>query len=74
MIGLASIPVYLLSFFKFPRWVVDSINSHMANCFWDDYEGHKKRHLANWHLICMKKELGIPQLKYLNLCLLGSWV
>jgi hypothetical protein len=49
----------------------------MANFFWDDYEGHKKLHLANWHLICMKKEfggLGLPCLKDLNLCLLGSWV
>jgi hypothetical protein len=43
----------------------------------DDYEGHKKLHFANWQLISMKKEfggLGIPNLKYLNLCLLGSWV
>jgi hypothetical protein len=43
----------------------------------DDYEGHKKLHLENWQLISMKKEfggLGIPNLKYLNLCLLGSWV
>jgi hypothetical protein len=55
-------------------WVVDLINSHMANCFWDDYEGHKKLHLANWHLICMKKEFGGLGLKDLNLCLLGSWV
>jgi hypothetical protein len=34
-------------------------------------------HLANWHLICMNKEyggLGIPSLRDLNLCLLGSWV
>jgi hypothetical protein len=44
---LASIPVYLLSFFKFPRWVIDLLNSHMANYFWDDYEGQKKMHLAN---------------------------
>jgi hypothetical protein len=44
---LASIPVYLLSFFKFPRWVVDLINSNMENCFWDDYEGRNKLHLAN---------------------------
>jgi hypothetical protein len=39
--------------------------------------GHKKLHLANWHLECMKKEhggLGIPNLKDLNMCLLGSWV
>jgi hypothetical protein len=33
--------------------------------------------LANWHLICTEKEfgeLGIPGLRDLNLCLLGSWV
>jgi hypothetical protein len=74
---LASIPVYLLSFFKFPRWAIDFINSHMANCFWDDYVGHRKLHLANWHLICMKKKyggLGVPDLKDLNLFLLGSWI
>jgi hypothetical protein len=40
------------------RWVVDLINSHMTNCLWNDYERHKKMHLANWHLICMKKEYG----------------
>jgi hypothetical protein len=51
---IASIPVYLLSLFKFPRWAIDLINSHMAHCFWDSYEGHKKMHLAN--LICMKKK------------------
>jgi hypothetical protein len=69
--------MYLLAFFKFSRWAVDLINPHMVNCFWDDYERHKKLHLANWHLICMKKEfggLGITCLKDLNLCLLGSWL
>jgi hypothetical protein len=44
---LASISVYLLSFFKFPRWATDLINSHMGNCFWDEYQGHRKLHLAN---------------------------
>jgi hypothetical protein len=28
---LASIPIYLLSFFKFPKWALDLINSQMAN-------------------------------------------
>jgi hypothetical protein len=55
---LASIPEYLISFFKFPRWAIDLINSHMTNCFWNDYEGHRKLHLANWHLIYMKKNYG----------------
>jgi hypothetical protein len=55
---LACIPDYLMSFLKFPRWTIDLINTHMANYFWDDYEGRKKLHLANWHLICMRKEHG----------------
>lgn len=74
---LASIPVYLLSFFKFPKWALDLINSQLAHCLWSDFEGNRKLHLANWHLVCMKKEhggLGVPNIRDLNLCLLGSWV
>jgi hypothetical protein len=44
---------------------------------WNDEEGHKKIHLANWPSICMKKEyggLGIPNLQDLNVCLIGSWI
>uniref|UniRef100_A0A453STI6 Reverse transcriptase zinc-binding domain-containing protein n=1 Tax=Aegilops tauschii subsp. strangulata TaxID=200361 RepID=A0A453STI6_AEGTS len=74
---IASIPVYLLSFFKFPRWALDLVNSQLAHCLWSDFEGNRKLHLANWHLVCMKKEyggLGIPNIKNVNLCLLGTWV
>ena len=74
---LASIPIYLLSFFKFPKWALDLINTQMANCLWNDFEGHRKIHLANWQMVCMKKEfggLGIPNLRDLNVCLLGSWI
>jgi hypothetical protein len=74
---LASIPVYLLSFFKFPKWALDLINSQMANCLWNDFEGHRKLHLANWELICRRKQfggLGIPDLANVNLCLLASWI
>jgi hypothetical protein len=46
-ICLTSIPVYLLPYFKFPRWAIDLIDSHVANCLWDDYEGYRKLHLAN---------------------------
>jgi hypothetical protein len=72
---LVSIFVYLLCFFRIPRCPIDLINSHMANFFWDDYEGHKKLHLTYFHLISMKQKfggLGIPYLKDLNMCLLGS--
>jgi hypothetical protein len=31
---LASIPIYLLSVLKFPKWTVTTINSQMAHCLW----------------------------------------
>jgi hypothetical protein len=73
---LSSIPVYLMSFFKFPKWALDLLNSHMSACLWNDYEGHGKIYLANWHLVSMKEYggLGVPNLRDLNMALLGSWV
>jgi hypothetical protein len=74
---LASIPLYLLSVIKFPKWAITLINSYMGHCLWDNYEGHHKYHLANWGLISQKKEfggLGIPDLAELNMCLLATWI
>lgn len=74
---LASIPIYLLSVIKFPAWAIHAIESQMAHCLWDNYDGHKKYHLANWELVSMKKQyggLGIPNLRDLNLALLASWI
>jgi hypothetical protein len=44
---LASIPIYLLSFFKFPKWALDLINSQLADCLWNDTEDKRRLHLAN---------------------------
>jgi hypothetical protein len=74
---LASIPIYLMSIIRFPKWAIKMINSHMANFFWDDLEGKHKYHLSNWGSIAQKKEhggLGAPDLRDLNLCLLASWI
>jgi len=74
---LASIPVYLLSFIKFPKLAVKLLNTHMANCLWNDSVDNHKYHLANWEMVSMCKEfggLGIPNLRDLNICLLGSWL
>jgi hypothetical protein len=74
---LASIHVYLLSFFKFSKWALDLINTQMANCLWNNFEGHMKLHLANWRLVCKRMDfggLGIPDLANVNLCLLSSWI
>lgn len=66
-----------LYFIKFPKWAIDLLNSQMAHCLWNNIEGNKNFHLANWPSVCMKKEfggLGIPDLRDLNVCLLSSWV
>jgi len=53
---LASIPIYLMSVIKFPKWAIESLNSQMALFFlkWP-HEGRKKYHLANWPLMTQKK-------------------
>jgi hypothetical protein len=74
---LASIPIYLLSVIKFPRWAIDLINTHMGHFLWNNTNEKHKYHLANWQLVSQKKEmggLGIPDLRSLNLALLSSWI
>jgi hypothetical protein len=74
---LASIPIYLMSIIKFPKWTVKMINTHMANFFWNGQENNHKYHLSNWPSLAQRKEnggFGIPDLRNLNLCLLASWV
>jgi hypothetical protein len=74
---LASIHVYLLSFIKFSKWTIKLIESQMANCLWNNTSECHRYHLAVWQHVNMKKEfggLGVPNLRELNLCLLGSWI
>jgi len=74
---LASIPVYLLSFIKFLKWALQLINTHMANCLCGDEVDKHRYHLVNWETVFMCKDfggLGIPNLRDLNMCLLGSWL
>jgi hypothetical protein len=66
-----------MSVIRFPKWVVEAIDSQMANFFWNDQENNKKCHLSNWQSLAQKKELGgmcVPNSKDLNICLLASWV
>jgi hypothetical protein len=44
---LASIPLYLLSFIKFPMWAIKILNSHLCNYLWNDSVDNHKFHLAN---------------------------
>ena len=72
---LANISVYLLSFIKFPKWALQLINTHMA--LREDEVDKHRYHLVNWETVSMSKDfggLGIPNLRDLNMCLLGSWL
>jgi hypothetical protein len=74
---LTSIPVYLMSFIKLPKWAIRLLESQMGHCLWNSDGKSHKFHLANWKLMSMKKEyggLGVPNLRDLNTCLLGSWI
>jgi hypothetical protein len=62
---------------KFPKWVIEAINSQMINFFCNDQENSHKYHLSNIQSLTQKKEhegMGILDLKDLNLWLLASWV
>ena len=66
---LASIPIYLLSVIKFPKWAIESINSQMGKFLWNDNEGKHKYHLSNWPSLTQEKDYGgwgIPDLKFLE--------
>jgi hypothetical protein len=73
---LANIPVYLLSFIKFLKWAI-LIESQMAHCLWNSDSDNHRYHLASSKHVSMNQEfegLGVPDLRELNLCLLGSWI
>lgn len=66
-----------MSFIKFPKWAIKILNTHLANCLWNDNPENHKIHLVNWDSVSMMKEyggLGIPNLRDLNICLLASWI
>jgi hypothetical protein len=54
---LSSIPIYLMSVIKFPKWAIEAIISHMANFFWNDQEDNHKYHLASWYSLARRRIL-----------------
>ena len=66
---LFSIPNYMLSFLKFPKWAIALVNSQMAKCMWSNSEGNKKNHLPNWPSLCIRNTgvMGVPNIEGLNM-------
>ena len=73
---IASIPTYLMSIMKFPKWAIDAITSQMAHFFWGNVGDNHKYHLAKWGMVSQRKEwggLGVPNLREFNMSLLAAW-
>lgn len=72
---IASIPTYLMSIMKFPKWAIEVITSQMAHFFWGNIGDEHKYHLAKWGLISRRKEfggMGVPNLRDFNMAMLAS--
>ena len=74
---LSSIPVYYMSCFKLPSWVIEEIDKVRRNFLWHGVSQQpKKLSLVNWNLVCTPKKLGglgVLDLTTFNHALLLKW-
>ena len=73
---LTSIPIYLFSFFRVPKSVVDKFLRLQRRFLWGGGPDHKKIAWIKWESVCLPKEkggLGIKDIDTFNLALVGKW-
>jgi len=75
----SALPLYYLSFFKLPSWVIKKIDGIRRNFFWDGnrFDTSPFKHLVNWESVCFSKVeegLDIINLKLFNCFLLCKWL
>ena len=58
---LSSIPIYFMSFYKFPGWVVKQIDKIRRNFLWKgaEYSITKKHSLIAWGSVCLRKDMEV---------------
>jgi len=74
---LSSIPLFFMSLFKLPSGVVDKLVRIQRNFLWGWSSEGSKIAWASWEKVCKPREvgeLGIIDLKFFNLTLLGKWI
>ena len=75
---LAAIPLYWLSFYSCPGWVVQKIDAVRRNFFWTGTKDTRKVCcLVSWDQVCKSKDqggLGVINLKNMNSALLCKWL
>ena len=73
---LSALPIYLLSFFRIPKKVVQKIVSIQRNFLWGGHQEANKIPWVKWDKVCLLKNkggLGIKDLSLFNEALLGKW-
>ncbi|KAJ1700191.1 hypothetical protein LUZ63_008703 [Rhynchospora breviuscula] len=75
---LSSIPVFFMSVFQLPAWVITSIDQIRRNFIWKrNGVSGKGIPLLAWDRVCLPKKLGgfgLQQLKLQNISLLLRWI
>ncbi|KAI5447832.1 hypothetical protein KIW84_015326 [Lathyrus oleraceus] len=71
-----NLPIFLLSFFKAPKCVLEDIIKIQRNFLWGDGGGSRKMCWVSWDKICLKTEeggLGVKHVEWFNLSLMSKW-
>lgn len=55
---LSSIPIYFMSSFKLPKWVIKRLDRIRRDFLWGKNDGARGISLINWPTVCLPKELG----------------
>ncbi|KAJ1701213.1 hypothetical protein LUZ63_000992 [Rhynchospora breviuscula] len=74
---LSTLPVYFMSVFKLPRWVIKELDSIRRAYLWQGHSKKKKLITIAWDKVCSPKivgGLGVLELESFNSALLAKWL
>lgn len=70
------IPVYMLSFYRAPKKVLQILCQIQGNFLWNRKENSRAVHLASWKTVCKTIDqggLGVKDIGVMNLAFLNKW-
>ncbi|GKV15232.1 hypothetical protein SLEP1_g26031 [Rubroshorea leprosula] len=73
---LSALPIYFMSIFRIPKVVLHDLVSLQRKFLWGYTEDKSKLAWLSWEKVCRNRSeggLGVPNLDYRNIALLGKW-